>query len=181
MAKTFIGDMLGNKWVKISIYSLIILLIFWILYLLVKKLFDAAFVMTEEELSEEAIENLPPIQEEPDAAISDEEALIIADGLYEAMYGGGTACYSMFAMIEPWREDGNSLRKIYSAFGKRSGAVSSTKYDLFVWFRDDLSENCTNWQYLSPYPCDVPQDCFDEDLSEIGCMRWYWDAAELGF
>ena len=74
MAKTFIGDMLGNKWVKISIYSLIILLIFWILYLLVKKLFDAAFVMTEEELSEEAIENLPPIQEEPDAAISDEEA-----------------------------------------------------------------------------------------------------------
>ena len=60
MAKTFIGEMLGNKWVKISIYSLIILLIFWVLYLLVKRLFEAAFVPTPEELSEEAIENLPP-------------------------------------------------------------------------------------------------------------------------
>ena len=180
MAKTFIGDMLGNKWVKISIYSLIILLIFWILYLLVKKLFDAAFVPTPEELSEEAIENLPPLAEEPDAEISDEEALVIADGLYDAMYGAGTACYSMFAMIEPWREDGNSLRKIYTAFGKRSGAVSSTKYDLFSWFRGDLSVNCTNG-FPWIYPCDVPQDCYDENLSEIGCMRWYWDASGLSF
>ena len=55
MAKSFIGDMFGNKWVKISIYSLIILLIFWILFLLVIKLFQVAFVPTEEELSEEAI------------------------------------------------------------------------------------------------------------------------------
>jgi hypothetical protein len=180
--------MLGNKWVKISIYSLIILLIFWVLYLLVKRLFEAAFVPTPEELSEEAIENLPPNPEQPDAGISDEEALIIADGLENAMKGGGTTCLSMFKMIEPWKEDGNSLRKIYSAFGKRSGWMQSGKYDLFEWFRGDLSNNCINYDGLGGiikivYPCDVPDECsWDElNLNELACMRHYWEASGLSF
>jgi len=184
MAKTFIGEMLGNKWVKISIYSLIILLIFWVLYLLVKKLFEAAFVPTPEELSEEAIENLPQLQEEPPAGISDEEALLIADNLEAAMKGAGTQCISMFNMIEPWREDGNSLRKIYSAFGKRSGLGGGEKQSLGSWFVNDLSENCINWGGASwLYPCDVPYECSwdQKNLNEIACMRLYWEKSNIGF
>ena len=184
MAKTFIGEMLGNKWVKISIYSLIILLIFWVLYLLVKRLFEAAFVPTPEELSEEAIETLPPNPELPDAGISDQEALIIADGLENAMKGSGTECISMFMMLEPWKDDGNSLRKIYSAFGKRSGQFQSGKYDLFEWFRGDLSDSCVNYDGLKwIYPCDVPNECsWDEkNLHELACMRYYWEKSGLSF
>ena len=175
MAKTFIGEMLGNMWVKISIYSLIILLIFWILYLLVKKLFDAAFVPTQEELTQEAIDNLPELPEQPTSSISDAEALIIADDLESAMIGDTfdwTYCISMFNAIDPYRDDGNALRKIYQQFGIRDGE------NLGAWFRGDLSQNCTiGFPYW--YPCDVPQDCYDKNLDELSCMQWYWEASNL--
>tara|TARA_R110000787_G_scaffold224979_2_gene332962 strand:+ start:209 stop:742 length:534 start_codon:yes stop_codon:yes gene_type:complete len=175
MAKSFIGDMFGNKWVKISIYSLIILLIFWILFLLVKKLFQVAFVPTEEELSEEAINSLPVLPNEPISSITDAEALVIADDLEAAMVGDAfdwTYCMSMFNAINPYREDGNALRKIYQQFGIRDGS------NLGAWFRGDLSQNCSNG-FPWTYPCDIPTDCYDNNESELSCMQWYFEKSNL--
>ena len=71
-----------------------------------------------------------------------QEALIIADGLENVnerrLELNALVCLRCYRAL--WKEDGNSLRKIYSAFGKRSGYFQRVeKYDLFEWFRGDLS------------------------------------------
>ena len=176
MAKRgFVGEMFGNKWVKISIYTLIILLIFWVLFLLVKKLFEVAFIATEQDLTEEAIEDLPDLENEPPTTLSDAEARVIADDLESSMIGttfDWTYCMPMFNAIEPYRDDANALRKIYKEFGIRDGE------NLGAWFRGDLSINCTNgFPYW--YPCDIPTDCYNRNESEYSCMQWYWEKSQL--
>tara|TARA_R110000824_G_scaffold93950_4_gene227107 strand:- start:6393 stop:6926 length:534 start_codon:yes stop_codon:yes gene_type:complete len=172
----FAEDMLSNKWVKMSIYGMILLLIFWVLFLLVKKFFEVAFVPSEEELSEDAIKNLPDLPNEAPSSITDAQAKVIADDLESAMLGttfDWTQCMSMFNAIDPYRDDGNALIKIYQQFGIRDGE------NLGAWFRGDLSQNCTNWSYVNPYPCDIPKDCYNRDESEMSCMQWYWKKSGL--
>ena len=173
----FAEDMLSNKWVKISIYGMILLLIFWILFLLVKKFIDSQFKKSKEDLSEDAIKNLPDLPNEPPSSINDAQAKVIADDLHAAMDVYGTYCISMFNAIDPYRDDGNALIKIYQQFGLRK--YEGTEVNLGAWFRGELSENCTNWSYVSPYPCDIPTDCYDRDKSEISCMQWYWKKSGL--
>ena len=168
----FAEEMLGNKWVKFSIYAMILLLIFWILFLLVKKLFETQFKQSPEELSEDAIKNLPELPNEAPSSITDAQAKVIADDLEASMIGGGTYCMSMFNAIDPYRDDPNALIKIYQQFGVRDGQ------NLGAWFRGDLSEYCSNgFPWL--YPCDIPTDCYNRDESEISCMQWYWKKSEL--
>lgn len=169
----FAEEMLSNKWVKISLYGMILLLIFWILFLLVKKFMDSQFKKSPKDLSSDAIKNIPDIPNEPPSSLTDAQAKVIADDLYYAMKGGGTYCMSMFNTIDPYRDDPNALIKIYQQFDIRDGE------NLGAWFRGDLSENCTNWSYISPYPCHIPTDCYNRDESEITCMRWYWKKSGL--
>jgi len=78
----------------------------------------------------------------------------------------------MFNSIDNYRDEPNALRMIYSEFGIRGGE------NLGAWFRGDLSVNCTiGFPYW--YPCDVPDDCYDENLDELSCMQWYWEKSKL--
>lgn len=188
MAKTtFVGGFFNNKWVKISIYAVLTLLIVWVLYLLAKKFLDMVTTMTTEEKSDKAIQDLTDEDNEyPDTTLSDAEAMTIADttegAFSEYAWGMGTVCETLFDVIEPYRNDPNALRKIYKSYGKRD--VGDGKMTLFQQYKSDLSVNCTNGCDFgfSLYPCDVPSDCGcgGRDYSELSCMRWYWENSGLG-
>lgn len=172
MAKLKIGEALDNKGVRIAIYMIISLLVLYVMWILVKKLIKS---LTERDYTQEHIdqsENQEEDPQEPPSTLTQNQALAIADSQHDAMEGAGTTCSSLFAGIEPYRNDKNNLIMIYNAFGVRDGE------NLFQWYRDDLSQNCTNgfpWWY----PCDIPDDCYDRNDSELSCMRWYWEKSDL--
>jgi hypothetical protein len=178
----FVGGFMGNKWVRVSIYSVLVLLIVWVLYLLAKKFIDMIGSMSPGEEKEKNIDAIDTDNNEyADTPLSDAEAEAIADAAYQAMRGGwtglGTTCSTLFSQIDPWRDDPNALRKIYKAYGVRDG------YTLFETYVDELADSCGNNPYVGwMYPCDVPYDCGwnGRNLSELGCMRWYWENSGMG-
>ena len=179
----FVGGLFGNKWVRVSIYSVLVLLIVWVLYILAKKFIDMIGSMSPEEEKKKNIDDIQVENNEyADTPLSDAEAEAIADAAWQAMRGGwtglGTTCSTLFAQIDPWRDDPNALRKIYKAYDVRDG------YTLFETYIDELSDHCTNGcDYgFTLYPCDVPYDCRcnGRDLTELGCMRWYWQNSGMG-
>lgn len=178
----FVGGFMSNKWVRISIYSVLVLLIVWVLYLLGKKFMNMILASTPEDKKKEEIENIDVNDNEyADTPLSDAEADTIARAAHAAMkeggiYGGGTTCSTLFSQIDPWRDDANALRKIYKAYGT---IYSNT---LFEDYLSELADICANNPYVGwVYPCDVPSDCGwnGRNLSELGCMRWYWQNSGL--
>ena len=174
MAKLKLGEALDNKAVRIGIYIAISLLVIYVLWILVKKLIDSISKRNYEQEHIDQSENQEEIPSEPPSGLSENQALAIADSQHDAMnaWYGGTVCSSLFAGIEPYRENANDLIAIYNAFGVRGGE------NLFEWYRDELSQNCTNgFPYW--YPCDIPNDCYMRNDSELSCMRWYWEKSNL--
>jgi hypothetical protein len=181
MAKgDIVGGFLGNKWVRISIYSVLVLLILWVLYVLAKKFITAIARPSAEENQQIQLENITTDNNEyPSTPMTESEAMQIADGAEGAMSGMGTSAMSLFEAIIPWQEDPNALRMIYQAFGTRDGQ------NLFQWYQGDLADICTNgcWAGFSLYLCDIPVNpcgCDYLDKTELGCMRYLWRNSGLG-
>ena len=173
----FVGGFMGNKWVRISIYSVLVLLIVWVLYLLGKKFMMMILAQTPADQKEDDVNAIDDENNQyPDTDLTDAEAQAIAEAA-EAAFNpniiGGTVCDTLFSQIDPYRDDPNALRKIYKAYG-----VNGDGNTLFQEYIDELATNCTiGFPYL--YPCDVPLDCYNRNESELSCMRWYWSNSGL--
>jgi len=166
-----------GSWQKVLIKALLLLLILFVVYSLIKKI-KWKPTKSEEVINdyiENELQNTTPVDNstptDPDT-ISDAESELIANNLQVYMAGTGTNETSMFNALECL--NGASLNKVYSSFGARE--YEGTMMDIYGWFASEMS----NWFALSYYSDCVPEcDSFVNDCFELNYMRAIWSKSSI--
>ena len=172
--------LLEGSWQKVLIKVLLLLLVLFVVYSLIKKI---KWKPTKEEqelqdyidnvlptTSPEPVDNSTPI--DPDT-INESEANLIANSLQVAMEGWGTDTSAMFNSLQCL--NGASLQLVYASFGMRDYSAGwgqqSGDRDLIGWFNGELEYGWSNWYYNDCVPsCST----FSDNCGELDYMRAIW-------
>ena len=173
-----------GSWQKVLIKVVLLLLVLFVVYSLIKKIKWKAS-KTESEVNDyidNELQNTTPVDNstptDPDT-ISDSEANLIANNLQLYMEGPGTSTESMFSALECL--NGASLNKVYASFGARPYSTfwsGTDDRDLFGWFAGEL-ENQPFTSLIYSNECVPSCSGYWDQCREMDYMRGIWSKSSI--
>ena len=172
--------LLEGSWQKVLIKVLLLLLILFVVYSLIKKI-KWKPSKTESEVNDYIQNELPnttPVDNSSSSdpeTISQSEADLIANNLQVYMDGVGTNTSSLMSALECL--NGASLNKVYASFGVRSYDAGfwqgASDRDLFGWFAGEL-ENTPFTSLVYFNDCVPTCSSYMDQCMEADYMRAIW-------
>ena len=174
-----------GSWQKVLIKVLLLLLVLFVVYSLIKKIKWKAD-KTEEVINEYIATELPATEPTDQSSnsdpetISDTEADLIANNLEVYMDDIGTNTGSTFSALECL--NGASLNKVYSSFGARPYAnyfwSEAQMTDLYGWFAGEF-ENMPFTSLIYYNECVPACNGYWDQCREMDYMRAIWSKSSI--
>ena len=170
-------SLFSGSYQKVLVKLGIILLVLFVIYKIYKSTIDFYKDKLTEAEQQSAIEDVIATATTTDNSsnsssdtISDTQANVIADSLYNAMEGWGTDFTAMTGQLQCL--NGASLKKVYDSFGYRDDM------NLFSWFNAELSTNLfTSLVYY--HDCVPNCDTYTNSCYQDEYMRSIWERSGI--